>query len=310
MQASERNVVHHSAYQTRRVVGHLEEGEELIAALTRLCVQEKILAGELRACGALSGAEIVHLDPTSRQYQITHSTEDEVEIVHLRGDISQLDAHPILRVDVVLSARGPFGAQLVAGHLRSGRARSVEFVLDVYEDLVLERSLDAQSGRLRISQITPREVVQRPPQPASAPTPEPVVTPRAAAEAPEPAQATMSWDAAVAAADEAAKPASQRQRAQAMTYERQIPTSAKALNTPAVSLAHDTDELPELRPGDVLDHPKLKRCRVMRVEDDYMAHIRLPTGKTSKLLLDIFDIVFVGEEEGRRVFRLRLRETS
>ncbi len=70
----------------------------------------------------------------------------------------------------------------------------------------------------------------------------------------------------------------------------------------------DEDDRPQMKPGDVLEHPKLGRCRIMKVEEDDYAHIRLPRGKISKLVLDIFEIHYKGVEDGRNVFALRMRK--
>ena len=73
-------------------------------------------------------------------------------------------------------------------------------------------------------------------------------------------------------------------------------------------LAAETDEV-AMSPGDILDHPKLGRCRVIKVEDDDYAHIRLPRGKIRKLALEICEIVYKNEEEdGRKVFLCRIRK--
>lgn len=63
---------------------------------------------------------------------------------------------------------------------------------------------------------------------------------------------------------------------------------------------------PVLEAGDILEHPKLGRCRVMKVEDDRYAHIRLPRGKIRKLSLDVVGVEFKGEENGRHVFRAQV----
>ena len=58
-----------------------------------------------------------------------------------------------------------------------------------------------------------------------------------------------------------------------------------------------------MEPGDILEHPKLGRCRVMKVEDGEYAHVRLPRGKIRKLSLEIVEVELEGEEDGRNVFK-------
>ena len=62
-----------------------------------------------------------------------------------------------------------------------------------------------------------------------------------------------------------------------------------------------------MEPGDYLDHPKLGRCRVIKVEEHEFAHIRLERGAIRKLALEVCEIRHVGEEKGRNVFQVRIK---
>jgi hypothetical protein len=67
-------------------------------------------------------------------------------------------------------------------------------------------------------------------------------------------------------------------------------------------------DAPMLEAGDILKHPKLGDCRVMKVEEDEYAHIRLPRGKIRKLSLEVVDPKFVEEDDGRNVFEAQIRQ--
>ena len=58
-----------------------------------------------------------------------------------------------------------------------------------------------------------------------------------------------------------------------------------------------------LEPGDYVDHPKFKRCRVARVEGDMeYVQVKLRNGNIVRLSLDIVTLVLVGSEDGHQVF--------
>lgn len=413
-------MTHQICARSRRIVGSLDEGAELLKTLEALCQKEGVRAGELRVMGALNAVKLVRFDAASRQYPVSFEHEGTVEIAQLGGQIALMAGAPLIRLDGLLSVDAPAGPQLVSGQLRQARAVACEFVLDIFEDLTMSWSPDASTGRVLLGEI---ECVQleEPPAPPASPAPPsqpakpspatsaparpapvaPAPAPAAAAPAPEPSAkpeassyyiqiegkkydrklvelareavegagdgrisredaellleeaidgdrytkieqdtvvylrqnfkwthaadewfetqirkwaaerghiapdaatsklaeteppaATMSWDQAISASAEAAKPASQKAEE----------PSAEEI------YSNFDDDFPEINPGDYLDHPKLGRCRVMKIEDDEYAHIRLPSGKISKLMLDLFDISYHGQEANRSVFKLRMRK--
>ena len=46
---------------------------------------------------------------------------------------------------------------------------------------------------------------------------------------------------------------------------------------------------------------------MIKLEEDEFAHIRLKRGQIRKLKLDVCEINFEGEEDGRNVFKVRIR---
>lgn len=68
--------------------------------------------------------------------------------------------------------------------------------------------------------------------------------------------------------------------------------------------AEDLMDVDELEPGDILEHPIMGQCRVLRVLDDSSAQVKIRHGATRKLMLKIFDIVRVDDHR----FELRKPE--
>lgn len=244
-------------------------------------------AGRIEAIGAFSQVELARFNPDTASYEATLSAQGSFELISLLGNISRLGDAPVLRLECLLSAQGPAGVQLVAGQMRSAKAIACEFVLEIFEDLAIERKLDPDSGRLNIRSIQRNEV------PAPARPAEPAVAAARAQEAiePEPAPIVgkgLSWKDAAAQAAEAP-------RAKA---------SAASSRPSASDLYADVDlEEPTIEAGDILEHPKLGRCRVIKIDEGEFAHVRLPRGRIRKLSLDIVEVEFDREEDGRSVFR-------
>lgn len=279
------------ATRTRRLVGEVEEDEDVVEAISRLCRDNEVQAGHLRAVGTLSSIELVRFDEESGEYDTVYAGQGAFEVVSLTGNVSRLGEEVALRLEALVSVVGPAGPQFLSGQLRGGRAVSCEFVLEVFEDLAIERRLDADSGRLSIRAIHRTEDKRAP-----AATESPAESP--ADEAAEPvAGKGMSWEDAAEEAEEAADKAeapAQRDGG------RQKEQSAEDIYGDL-----DFDE-PLMESGDILDHPKLGRCRVMKVEEGEFVHVRLPRGRIRKLSLEIVDVEFDREENGRRVYKARV----
>lgn len=324
-------MIHQSSYQTRRLIGQLQNNEEIISQLTRLCEEHSVRAAEVRISGALKSVELARFDADSKEYVKAHHG-GPVEIITLHGNVATIGDQIVLRLDALVSSEQGFGVQLASGQLRRGVVSACEFVIDSFDDLAMTRGRDPQSGRMILSAIESTAPAQTPAAATNTPAPAPADQP------------SLSWgDVSAASTDPSSLRTPARAEAptrkpdpapvQTSLIEESEPESksvarkeepsrqAEPVRSPAPDVDHsilggdedsdfydDDDDLPEMKPGDILDHPKLGRCRIMKVEEDDYAHIRLPRGKISKLILHIFDIQYKGQEDGRNVFSLRMRK--
>ncbi len=291
-------VIFQETTRTRRLVGRIEEGEDLVESLTKLCRDNDVHAGQLQAVGSLSRAEVARFDADAGQYKIAFDDEGLFDLVSLSGNVSRLGDEVVLRLEVLLSAMGPAGPQVLSGQLRSGISVSCEFVLEIFEDLEIERRLDADSGRLEMRAIRRTEQAPAPEQPAKAPKAEPAPKPAAeqkpAADKKPIAGKGMSWKDA--AGEAAAPPEAETAR-----------KGSKSKSPSAEELYADVNfEEALMQPGDILEHPKLGRCRVMKVEEGDFVHVRLPRGRIRKLSLEIVDVTLDREEGDRRIFKAKV----
>lgn len=134
---------------TRCVMGRVEQGEEVVAALRQLVRFERIDAGFVRGQGAVEAAELARYDPVARGYVSAGTLPGTSELVSLQGNVSLEAGRSDVRLWAVLApapAAGTMRAELAAGLLLSARAHYVELAIDVYDDGDLERRDDAATG--------------------------------------------------------------------------------------------------------------------------------------------------------------------
>ncbi|MFB6262351.1 MAG: PPC domain-containing DNA-binding protein [Bradymonadaceae bacterium] len=273
--------------RSRRIVGRLDEGDECIETLEELCAEEDVRAGELRAVGRFDRVEVVRHDAASGDYVSVLAGEGAFDVISLKGNVARMGGEVAIRTEVLLSTQGPAGPQVVAGKLQSGRVVECEFVLDVFADLEIERRLDNDTGLLRIGAIHRTEENLE----ADGESEVDVAGGR-----------SMDWEDAVEESETAAEqPATEESgTTQAGSGTAEASTESDAADEDPYA---DVDfDVPAVESGDLLEHPKLGRCRVIRVEAGEALHVRLPRGKIRKLSLDYLDVEFAGEENNRNVF--------
>lgn len=306
------SVIFEESRSIRSFVGRIDEGDDVIEALTLLCDANDITAAEVRVTGTLADVEIVRHDASTGDYDALVDDEGPFQIVRFTGTMARLGDQPVLRAEAMLAVDGPAGQQFVFGQLRRANAVDAEFAVQTYPDLQMTRKLDPATGRFPLQSIERDETVL---PSAPAPTaeaapprerkpPETVAEPAGAARAkPEPAgeeKSELSWEDAMEASEDI-KPASQRER-------RPMPKkNGEPKNADELYGDYDFDS-PILSAGDLLDHPKLGECRVIKVEEDEYAHIRLSRGQIRKLALEVVELEYTGEKDGKNVFKVRVRK--
>jgi predicted DNA-binding protein with PD1-like motif len=260
--------------RVRRLVGRLDKGSDVLDGIAEVCRAYQVRAAEVRAIGSLEQVVLCEYDQRARQYRPGRRFDAQFEIVNLSGNVSEKDGKLYVHAKTSLSRERDNGIELVGGQLQSGRVFAVEFVMDVFDDLILRRSPDAQTGlqlwREAISLAGEQPAAQAP---ADSPA-KPYV--------PFDAPAKTSWDDVMAASD--ARPA---------------PPPPVVADEPALP-----QEEVRVTAGDLIDHPKFGRCVVERVEGDYeFVSARLRNQRLIRLSLDVLTLVPAGEDAGKRLFK-------
>jgi len=109
----------------------LERGEEIVSTILDFVAKEKIQAGTVSGIGALNDVTLGFFDRRSKQY-LKETFTDVYELLSLLGNISYVDAKPILHAHCVLG-RADFS--VLGGHLFSGQvAVTGEFYIRVFPE--------------------------------------------------------------------------------------------------------------------------------------------------------------------------------
>jgi predicted DNA-binding protein with PD1-like motif len=111
----------------------------------RLSKREDIRSGTIRALGVLRHVALQTYE-SDQGYTTQLDVESTFELTSLEGNISMLGEQIVLNCYVQVSTRQLGQWQVFGGRLYEAEAIAVEFVVEVFDDLVLERRLDARVG--------------------------------------------------------------------------------------------------------------------------------------------------------------------
>jgi hypothetical protein len=300
--------------RSRRLVGRVPRGADLLHTLVELCKTHRVRAGEIRAQGALEQAVLAEYDQRHRTLRPPRRFDSQLEIVHFHATIGERDGQPSIVARVALSRERDNGIELLGGQLLAGRVFAAEVIVDAFEDLRLPRELDAGTGLwlwsrgipVAVEPLAPLAISAAPseegPAPAANPFEQPartVAVPHVAPEEPAP-PAPTSWQDVVAAS--AAHEKAPTTTATTTTVART--TTTTPAEEPAPPRPRATEDV-RVVAGDWIEHPKFGKCQVERVEGDYeFVSVRLRNQRLIRLSLDVIELFPVGEEPGgKRLFK-------
>ena len=253
--------------QVRRIVGSLERGSDLIDELKAVCARFRVHAGELRAIGALEQVELCAFDQGRKRATSPRLITGSLELLSLSGNISEQAGAASLVARVTVMRDRDSGMEVLGGQLLSARVFAVEFVIEAFDDVLLRRAHDPNLG-IPVWKEAISESEVVPEAESLADHPEPTVDQVPAVEVPS-----------VAAPAVAPPPAA------------------------PLDIVEDVD----LAAGDVILHPKFRRCVVQRIEgNNEFVQVRLRNGRVVRLSLDIIELTPQGTENGQRVFSARI----
>lgn len=127
----------------RVLVGRLMRGEDVIEGLTEIASRNGIVAGSVRAIGAVEEAVLGFYDPGTFEY-VELRFQEPMEVCNIIGNISLRDGVPFVHVHATLSdATG----KVVGGHVLPGcRVFALEYDVSVLEGDAMVRMPDRDTG--------------------------------------------------------------------------------------------------------------------------------------------------------------------
>lgn len=138
------------SHRTRHVVLRIERGEELPFALTRALDEAGVKSGWIEGFGTLEAADVAVFDARLRSYGKARRLEPGGDCVSLRGNVSQLEGSPCVRLFTMMAREMETGLQTVGGELLWARAFAVEIHVTAFEDAALGRVADDRTGMLTL----------------------------------------------------------------------------------------------------------------------------------------------------------------
>lgn len=301
---------------TRRFVGRIERGEDVLASLKRFAMGERIRAAWVRMTGIVEWVEVTEWDSQKEVLRAPRRIEGPLTLLAGEGNISFRLGEPFVEMRAALSRETDMGVQTVGGQLVVVSALSVEFMIEVFEDVRLDRDEERETGlSVWKGEKTPGVVARATKNLAPALTREPsrgmplvqttMPTPRAMPQASDtldeesppvldeaPAEG-VSWSMVAAASERVEKPSS----AGSLIAARPIG---------GVSRAAPSDDAPKR--GDYVEHRQFGLCRVEGVDPEGALIIRLTSGIRKTIHMDPFEPAPPRFEGDRRIIALRPRK--
>ncbi len=127
---------------SKRLMGRLERGGDLLEELTAVCVENGVKLGMVHAIGALDKARVGYYEQGRRQYKYLEFNR-QMELVGLQGNVSLRDEKPMVHAHVTLSDDE---GRAYGGHLAPGTVIFIcEFCIDVFDGPEFRREPDDET---------------------------------------------------------------------------------------------------------------------------------------------------------------------
>lgn len=124
-------------------MGRLPYGADILNELSNICMREGVKLGWIQSIGAVKKARLAFYNQHTFEYQLLE-IDKPLEIAGLTGNVSIRDNQPFIHAHITLTDERGHG---YGGHLATGTiVFACEFVLQVVDGLIIERSYDAQTG--------------------------------------------------------------------------------------------------------------------------------------------------------------------
>ena len=111
------------------------KGDEMLSGLTDFAKQYHVVDAHFTGIGAVSGATVVLLDLSQKNYHPIHVNE-QVEVLSMTGDIATFNGNPVVHAHLVLGRRD---GSTVGGHMWEAHVNPTVEVFVTTHETKLER---------------------------------------------------------------------------------------------------------------------------------------------------------------------------
>ncbi|MBM4320500.1 MAG: hypothetical protein FJ125_11205 [Deltaproteobacteria bacterium] len=157
----------------RRIIGRIETGRPLEESLIAVCRKYGVEACEVRVTGILRDPILLAYKEEDAEYTAAYRVGGLATLVSFTGDISLLGSELLVNAKAVVAWDDRGLPRVIAGHLKSAEVHSVEYVIDAFDDVVLERGFDPITRLPLWTSISRKELMRETPEGAVAPEPHP-----------------------------------------------------------------------------------------------------------------------------------------
>jgi predicted DNA-binding protein with PD1-like motif len=298
--------------KTKRLLCRLGRGEDLVESLLALATADNARAAWVRGVGTLEWAELGRYDQVRRTAEAPQRFATPCELLSLDGHLALTDGTLTAQLHATLSRRTDNGVEVLGGELLRAGVFDCQVVVEILEDVRLERWPDEETGLRTWAGGKERPSVRA----ESAPPPAPTswVAPVDEEEDDEdeddaPSVGGVSWaDVAAASAEPAVVPV---ERGRGKKKVRPVLGDVPAPPTPTLPGKRTRKEQEQSRDdwfpekGDWIDHKQFGLCKVEREDTEGGLTIALPSGRRKTIKLDFMEVLEPVEESGKRIYPVR-----
>ncbi|MBI5223655.1 DNA-binding protein [Candidatus Micrarchaeota archaeon] len=124
------------------VIVRLDDGDEIVESIKKICKEEKIQSAHVSAIGAAKKVEISHYNTIEKKYNVI-KLQGMLEIVSLSGNVSILNNEPNAHLHIILSMED---YSTRAGHLMKAEAYPTCEIVILPLGAKIERVHDDKTG--------------------------------------------------------------------------------------------------------------------------------------------------------------------
>jgi predicted DNA-binding protein with PD1-like motif len=269
-----------STEKVRHLILRAEAGEMLPEALANELRDQAVTCGWLRASGVLTDVELRAYGSDTAALGPTRRIAGPVHVIAIEGSIGLYAGDVSFGMRAVVARETDRGMETLAGEIVRARVVGLEVLVAAFDEHAVARALDA--GVWLVGEAP------------TSPAPRPAPPPRAPDPSPQPPPA---WNEAVAAS--AAAPPERPKPA--------APNLSAALPPRPVKPQREEEHSVFPEAGDVVEHFAFGKCDVLKSDGDRLYLRMHKDGRIKEIALEMLKVTPVGEEEGKRSYKLARR---